>query len=110
MDDLAVEVGVKPDMISLFREDPLFAVRCFFGPCIPAQYRLVGPHSQPLVARRSIENCFTNVTKATQTRKVKVVSKKCQTSLSQRLVSIKVLLYTMTFVLVAFFFAHVHLI
>lgn len=112
MDDIASEIGVKPDMFALFREEPLFAVRCFFGPCVPAQYRLNGPHSKPKQAKRMIENTFTNITKATsQTRKVQVLStKQSPATWSQRLMSIKVLLYTLTFVFIAFLLAHMHLI
>ena len=43
MDGIAEEIGVKPDFAQLFRDDPWLAVRCFFGPCIPAQFRLYGP-------------------------------------------------------------------
>lgn len=111
MDDIANEIGVRPNMTSLLTEDPLFAVRCFFGPCVPAQYRLHGPHSKPALARRSIENCFTNITKSTQHRKVTVAeSKKTTVTLSQRLISLKVLLYTLTFVFIAFFLAHIKII
>lgn len=113
MDDIASEIGVKPNMLSLCREDPLFAVRCFFGPCVPAQYRLHGPHSKPTQARRMIENTFTNITKATsQSRKVTEVlaTKHTPNTWSQRLMSIKVLLYTLTFVFIAFLLAHVHMI
>ena len=111
MDDIASEIGVKPDMFALLREDPLFATRCFFGPCVPAQYRLHGPHSKPTQAKRMIESTFTNITKSTQTRKVQVLStKQSPVTWSQRLMSIKVLLYTLTFVFIAFLLAHVHLI
>ncbi|KAH3891874.1 flavin-containing monooxygenase 5-like [Dreissena polymorpha] len=43
MDEIATILGVKPDMFVLFKEDPMFALRCLFGPCVPAQYRLQGP-------------------------------------------------------------------
>ncbi|KAK3084537.1 hypothetical protein FSP39_014909 [Pinctada imbricata] len=43
MDDIASEIGVKPDLVRLFRDDPWLAARCYFGPCLPAQYRLQGP-------------------------------------------------------------------
>lgn len=110
MDEIASEIGVKPNMVTLLKDDPILAVRCFFGPCISAQYRLQGPHNKPSTARRSIENCFTNITRSTQTRKVTAPTKKSKTTLSQRLVSLKVLAYTILFVLLAFLLAHVHLI
>ncbi|KAL5017097.1 hypothetical protein ScPMuIL_006686 [Solemya velum] len=43
MDEIASMIGVKPNLIQLFKEDPSLAVKCFFGPCVPSQYRLVGP-------------------------------------------------------------------
>ena len=43
MDEIASEIGAKPNFINLFKKDPFLALRCFFGPCVPAQYRLVGP-------------------------------------------------------------------
>ncbi|XP_035683490.1 flavin-containing monooxygenase 5-like isoform X4 [Branchiostoma floridae] len=43
MDDVAVEIGVKPDFKSLFFSDPGLAIQCYFGPCTPYQYRLMGP-------------------------------------------------------------------
>lgn len=111
MDDIASEIGVKPNMMNLLREEPLFAVRCFFGPCVPAQYRLHGPHSNRTQAKRMIENTFSNITRSTQTRKVKVATKKrYDINWSQRLMSIKVLIYTLTFVFLAFLLAHAHLI
>ncbi|XP_064650304.1 flavin-containing monooxygenase 5-like [Lineus longissimus] len=69
MDQLADEIGVKPDLRKLFWEDPLFAMRCFFGPCIPAQYRLHGPGNWQ-GARSAICSAFSNFAYATKTRKV----------------------------------------
>lgn len=43
MDEIANELGVKPNLKAIFKEDPVFALRCLFGPCVPAQYRLQGP-------------------------------------------------------------------
>jgi hypothetical protein len=44
MDEVAEQIGVKPALPSLFLRHPSLALRCFFNPCIPAQYRLQGPH------------------------------------------------------------------
>ena len=38
-------IGAKPNLWSLFMEDPKLAFRCFFGSCVSAQYRLEGPNS-----------------------------------------------------------------
>ncbi|XP_071948084.1 flavin-containing monooxygenase 5-like [Antedon mediterranea] len=43
MDDIASEFGVKPNLFKIFLRNPAFALRCFFGPCYPYQYRLNGP-------------------------------------------------------------------
>lgn len=40
-------IGAKPNLWHLLMTDPVLAFRCFFGPCIPAQYRLVGPGAWP---------------------------------------------------------------
>ncbi|XP_037363908.1 flavin-containing monooxygenase 5-like [Talpa occidentalis] len=45
MDDIASEIGVKPNLFSLLLQDPKLACRSFFGPCTPYQYRLQGPGS-----------------------------------------------------------------
>lgn len=43
MDELASQIGVKPDVRSLFFTDPKLAWEVFSGPCTPYQYRLQGP-------------------------------------------------------------------
>ncbi|XP_004706911.1 flavin-containing monooxygenase 5-like [Echinops telfairi] len=43
MDEIASEIGVKPNLLSLFLSDPKLAMEVFFGPCTPYQYRLRGP-------------------------------------------------------------------
>ncbi|XP_016285406.1 LOW QUALITY PROTEIN: flavin-containing monooxygenase 5-like [Monodelphis domestica] len=43
MDEIALEIGVKPKLLSLFFWDPKLALNIFFGPCTPYQYRLQGP-------------------------------------------------------------------
>lgn len=43
MDEIAVCMGVKPNVPLLFLTDPKLALHVFFGPCSPYQYRLTGP-------------------------------------------------------------------
>ena len=43
MDEIAQQIGCKPDLRQLFKEDPRLALHCLCGPCFPAQYRLKGP-------------------------------------------------------------------
>ncbi|NXF73361.1 FMO5 monooxygenase, partial [Sclerurus mexicanus] len=43
MDELACQLGVKPNLLTLFLTDPKLAMEVVFGPCTPYQYRLQGP-------------------------------------------------------------------
>ncbi|XP_022363880.1 dimethylaniline monooxygenase [N-oxide-forming] 2 isoform X2 [Enhydra lutris kenyoni] len=43
LDELASEIGAKPDILSLLLKDPKLAVKLYFGPCNSYQYRLTGP-------------------------------------------------------------------
>lgn len=53
MDEITAEFGAKPNIWRMALNDPLLFFHCFFGPCTPYQYRLVGPHAWP-EARRTI--------------------------------------------------------
>ncbi|MCM2268966.1 MAG: NAD(P)-binding domain-containing protein [Thermoanaerobaculia bacterium] len=53
---LAGEIGCRPTAAALARERARFRRRFFAGPFVAAQYRLVGPHAQPELARRLIES------------------------------------------------------
>lgn len=43
MDEIATELGVKPNLLSLLFWDIKLAKEIFYGPCTPYQYRLQGP-------------------------------------------------------------------
>ncbi|KAH3735983.1 flavin-containing monooxygenase 5-like [Dreissena polymorpha] len=43
MDELAELIGCKPDIKKLLLSDPMLALKCYFGPATPYQYRLRGP-------------------------------------------------------------------
>ncbi|XP_019474109.1 dimethylaniline monooxygenase [N-oxide-forming] 5-like [Meleagris gallopavo] len=43
MDELACQLGVKPNLPMLFLTDPKLALEVLLGPCTPYQYRLHGP-------------------------------------------------------------------
>ncbi|XP_028817725.1 dimethylaniline monooxygenase [N-oxide-forming] 2-like [Denticeps clupeoides] len=43
LDDLAQEVGARPDVLKLCLSDPGLAWRVLLGPCTPYQFRLCGP-------------------------------------------------------------------
>ena len=43
MDEIAELIGAKPNLWHVAKQDWSLALRCFFGPCLPAQFRLQGP-------------------------------------------------------------------
>ncbi|KAM6154293.1 flavin-containing monooxygenase 5-like [Erethizon dorsatum] len=43
MDEIASELGVKPNLLSFLLWDTKLAKEIFYGPCTPYQYRLQGP-------------------------------------------------------------------
>ena len=47
LDDIASEFGAKVNMGKLLRSDFKLWKKLFFGPALPYQYRLTGPHSWP---------------------------------------------------------------
>ena len=55
-DALAAEVGCKPTRQALGQETLNFRLRFFAAPFVAAQYRLVGPHAKPDLARDLIGN------------------------------------------------------
>ncbi|XP_073449357.1 flavin-containing monooxygenase 5-like isoform X1 [Aquarana catesbeiana] len=67
MDEVAVEVGCKPNVKQLFLSDPKLAWEIFFGPCTPYQYRLCGP-GQWKGARKAILTQKDRIIKPTKTR------------------------------------------
>ncbi|PRD20354.1 UNVERIFIED_CONTAM: Fmo5 [Trichonephila clavipes] len=46
-DELAEQIGVKPNFLKMILTDPKLFWALFAGPCLPYQYRLQGPHSWP---------------------------------------------------------------
>ncbi|KAM9324727.1 flavin-containing monooxygenase 5-like [Gastrophryne carolinensis] len=67
MDELAEEIGCKPNLKELFLSDPKLAFQLFFGPCTPYQYRLCGP-GQWRDARKAIMTQNDRINKPTMTR------------------------------------------
>lgn len=51
MDEVAGQIGARPDLLRLLWRDPELAIKCYLGPCLPAQYRLQGPRPWPHAAR-----------------------------------------------------------
>ncbi|XP_044157707.1 dimethylaniline monooxygenase [N-oxide-forming] 2-like isoform X2 [Bufo gargarizans] len=43
MDEVAMEIGIRPNIMRLLITDPKLGLMVFFGPCTPYQYRLTGP-------------------------------------------------------------------
>ncbi|KAM7106886.1 flavin-containing monooxygenase 5-like isoform 2-T3 [Ciconia maguari] len=69
MDELACQVGVKPNLLTLFLTDPKLALEVAFGPCTPYQYRLRGP-GEWAGAREAILTQWQRIIKPLQTRHV----------------------------------------
>lgn len=46
-DELGAEIGCKPNLLKILFTDPKLFHAIFFGPSLPYQYRLQGPHSWP---------------------------------------------------------------
>jgi dimethylaniline monooxygenase (N-oxide forming) len=44
MDEIASQFGAKPNLFKYFFTDPILWATLYFGPCLPYQYRLNGPH------------------------------------------------------------------
>lgn len=69
MDEIADLLGVKPDLKHFIRNDPTFWIRLMFGPLLPYQYRLSGPHAWS-GARRAIMDCNNRIKEPFNTRKL----------------------------------------
>ncbi|XP_051864834.1 flavin-containing monooxygenase 5-like isoform X2 [Pristis pectinata] len=76
-DELAEQIGVKPDVMRLFLRDPRLAYLVFFGPFTPYQYRLNGPGKWEK-ARETILTQWERTINVTKTRTVV----KCQNDVS----------------------------
>jgi dimethylaniline monooxygenase (N-oxide forming) len=55
-DALASLIGCKPTWRDIRKESPRFRRRFISGPFAAAQYRMIGPHAEPEIARAVIEN------------------------------------------------------
>jgi dimethylaniline monooxygenase (N-oxide forming) len=55
-DELAARIGCKPTWRDVRGESRSFQYKFMVGPFVSAQYRLVGPHAKPEIARQVIEN------------------------------------------------------
>lgn len=55
MDELAIQVGVKPDLISTFCQEPILWYHLVFGPYLPYQFRLRGSFPWPGAKKAILE-------------------------------------------------------
>ncbi|BFZ22832.1 hypothetical protein BsWGS_25871 [Bradybaena similaris] len=67
MDELAVLVGCKPNLLKLLITDPVLFYYVAFGPGVPYQYRIHGPNSWP-GARKAIMSTLDRIKKPLETR------------------------------------------
>ena len=95
------EVGCKPNLVKLFFSDPALALKCFFGPCTPPQFRIMGPNAWE-GAKKAIKDAPGNVIYATKTRALKQKEDKGNKSVSLHL-KLLILLVMVVAVLIRFF-------
>ena len=69
-DEIADQIGCRPDIFQLFLKDPALGLLCFFGPCAPYQYRLMGPGAWD-GAKKALGDLDENIVFPTKTRVVK---------------------------------------
>lgn len=67
MNELTSAIGAKPNVLKLLLTDPLLALKVFFGPCTPYQFRLTGPGKWS-GARKAIFTQWDRTLKPTRTR------------------------------------------
>ncbi|XP_078499088.1 dimethylaniline monooxygenase [N-oxide-forming] 2-like [Lissotriton helveticus] len=70
VDEIASEIGVKPNVFRLLLSDPRLALEVFFSACTPPQYRLTGPGKWD-GARNAILTKWDRILKPMKTRVVK---------------------------------------
>ncbi|KAG8436657.1 hypothetical protein GDO86_007668 [Hymenochirus boettgeri] len=69
LDEIAAQIGIKPNLFKLFITDPVLAMKVLFGPCNAYQYRLTGPGKFP-GAREAIMTQWKRIEKPLKTRVV----------------------------------------
>ena len=67
MDEIAEQVGVRPNILKILLTDPRLGLKVLLGPCSPYQYRLRGP-GKWAGAREAILTQWERVVKPMQTR------------------------------------------
>ena len=92
-DEIAEEIGCKPNLLKIFFKDPGLALSCLFGPCAPYQYRIMGPEPWK-GAKKAIQAIPENIIFPTRTR---VVKKDCSESGSKLFILIALLLALLAF-------------
>ncbi|XP_041370067.1 flavin-containing monooxygenase 5-like [Gigantopelta aegis] len=91
MDQLAELIGCKPNVLSMLMSDPKLALKCWFGPCIPAQYRLTGP-GEWSGARDVILTSWERMRHPLQTKTLPEGPETCKSSLPTKLIIMVVIL------------------
>ncbi|XP_029474476.1 dimethylaniline monooxygenase [N-oxide-forming] 2-like isoform X1 [Rhinatrema bivittatum] len=80
MDEIASEIGVKPNIPLLFLTDPKLALEVCVGPCTPYQFRLTGPGKWD-GARTTILTKWDRILKPTRTRVAKKMPRSSSSAL-----------------------------
>ncbi|XP_065055085.1 flavin-containing monooxygenase 5-like [Rhopilema esculentum] len=96
-DEIAREIGCKPNFLKLLFKDPSLAFSCLFGPCVPYQYRLMGPDPWD-GAKKAIEAVEENIIFPTRTR---IVSKTNETGVTNKTCLVVAFIFLMLAIAVA---------
>ncbi|XP_060070817.1 flavin-containing monooxygenase 5-like [Ylistrum balloti] len=91
MDELAELNGCRPNLTQMLLLDPALAMKCYFGPCTPYQFRLEGPGKWG-GARDAIMSQWDRTWEPMKTRPLDIEEDKSQT-MYIRLAAILVFLY-----------------
>ena len=71
LEEISVEIGVRPSPWRYLLSDPSLAFQLFLGPCTPARYRLVGPGTWS-GARHAVLNVMSDLTRTISAEGVSV--------------------------------------
>ncbi|XP_076333899.1 flavin-containing monooxygenase 5-like [Tachypleus tridentatus] len=102
MDEVSSLINAKPKLLPLLLTDPGLFWNCIFGPCLPYQYRLNGPHPWP-DAKKTIMTYEDRVRCALKTRHSSRTKEIMQSSGFLKLLMSFVFLILLAFVLSVLF-------
>ena len=97
-DQIASEIGVEPNLFSLFLWDPKLALEIFLGPCMLYQYLLQGP-GKWAGAREAILTQRERIIKPLRTRTLICDQAPWSVPLWLKSICVALLLFVLTFII-----------